>query len=107
MKNLSVELEKQYGAHNYAPMPVVLTRGEGVYVWDDAGNRYLDMMGAYSAVSHGHSHPVLLKVLREQAGKLAIVSRAFYTDQLGPFLKIACEISGFDKAMPLNSGVEA
>lgn len=107
MKNLTIERENLYGAHNYSPLPVVLTRGEGVYVWDDAGNRYMDMMSAYSAVSHGHCHPKLVEVLREQAGKLNIVSRAFYTDQLGAFLKLACELTGFESALPMNTGAEA
>lgn len=107
MTNPFIKTEEQYGAHHYAPKPVVITRGEGVYLWDDAGKRYLDMMSAYSAVSHGHSNPALVKVLQAQASKLAIVSRAFYTDKLAAFLKKACELSGFDKAMPLNSGVEA
>ena len=102
-----VETEMLYGAQNYAPLPVILTRGEGVYVWDDAGNRYLDMMSAYSAVSHGHCHPRLVKVLAEQASVLAIVSRAFYTDKLGAFLQKACEVTGYDKALPMNTGAEA
>jgi ornithine--oxo-acid transaminase len=107
MTNPFIKIESQYGANNYAPMPVVLTRGEGVYVWDDTGNRYIDMMSAYSAVSHGHCHPALVKVLREQAGQLNIVSRAFYTDKLGAFLKRACELTGFEKALAMNSGAEA
>ncbi len=105
--NPTIELENQYGAKNYAPMPVVLTKGQGVYVWDDAGNRYLDMMSAYSAVSHGHCHPTLVKVLQQQAERLTIVSRSFYTDQLGPFLKKACELTGFERALPMNTGAEA
>src|SRR5579872_5331099 len=107
MSNPSMELEHRYGAHNYDPIPVVLTRGQGVYVWDDAGNRYIDMMSAYSAVSHGHCHPKLVKVLHEQSQQLNVVSRAFYTDKLGPFLKRACELTGYDKALPMNSGAEA
>ena len=102
-----IELENQYCAHNYNPLPVVLTRGEGVYVWDDAGNKYLDMMSAYSAVSHGHSHPRLVNVVKHQASALNIVSRAFYTDKLGPFLKRACELTGQDMALPMNTGAEA
>jgi ornithine--oxo-acid transaminase len=104
--NKTIELENRYCAHNYHPLPVVLTRGEGVYVWDDAGNKYLDMMSAYSAVSHGHAHPRLVKTLREQAGQLAICSRAFYTDKLGPFLKRVCELTGMDMALPMNTGAE-
>jgi ornithine--oxo-acid transaminase len=107
MVNPIIERERQYGAHNYEPLPVVLTRGEGVYVWDDAGNRYLDMMSAYSAVSHGHCHPKLVQALQKQAATLNIVSRAFYTDRLGPFLKKACELTGFERALPMNSGAEA
>jgi len=102
-----IEQERLYGAHNYEPLPVVLTRGEGVYVWDDKGNRYIDMMSAYSAVSHGHCHPKLVKALSEQANKLAIVSRAFYTDMLGKFLQKACEATGQEKALPMNTGAEA
>ena len=86
---------------------MVLTRGEGVYVWDDAGNRYIDMMSAYSAVSHGHHHPELVKALSTQAHTLAVVSRAFYTDRLGLFLKKLCELTGQDKALPMNTGAEA
>lgn len=107
MTNGSIERELQYGAENYAPLPIVLTRGEGVYVWDDTGKRYIDMMSAYSAVSHGHCHPKLVRVLQEQAGQLNIVSRAFYTDKLGPFLKRICELTGFEKALPMNTGAEA
>ena len=103
----TIELEDRYCAHNYHPLPVVLTRGEGVYVWDDKGNKYLDMMSAYSAVSHGHSHPRLVNVLKHQAGLLNIVSRAFYTDKLGPFLQRACELTGQDMALPMNTGAEA
>jgi ornithine--oxo-acid transaminase len=103
----AIELEDQYCAHNYHPLPVVLTRGEGVYVWDDKGNKYLDMMSAYSAVSHGHSHPRLVNVLKHQASMLNIVSRAFYTDKLGPFLQRACELTGQDMALPMNTGAEA
>jgi ornithine--oxo-acid transaminase len=107
MSHSVIEREQLYGADNYAPLPVVLIRGEGVYVWDDAGKRYLDMMSAYSAVSHGHCHPKLVKALQEQAGKLNIVSRAFYTDKLGLFLEQICKLTGFDKALPMNTGAEA
>ncbi len=105
--NKTIELENRYCAYNYHPLPVVLTRGEGVYVWDDASNKYLDMMSAYSAVSHGHAHPRLLKALQQQAAQLAICSRAFHTDKLGPFLKKVCELTGMDKALPMNTGAEA
>ena len=102
-----IELEDQYCAHNYHPLPVVLTRGEGVYLWDNKGNKYLDMMSAYSAVSHGHAHPRLVNVLKHQAGLLNIVSRAFYTEKLGPFLQLACDLTGQDMALPMNTGAEA
>ena len=105
--NPAIQLEDQYCAHNYHPLPVVLVRGEGVHVWDDAGNKYLDMMSAYSAVSHGHANPRLVKTLTEQAGKLAICSRAFHSDRLGAFLKRACELTGMDMALPMNTGAEA
>lgn len=102
-----MESERLYGARNYDPLPVILVRGEGVYVWDDKDKRYIDMMSAYSAVSHGHCHPKLVKVLQEQAARLNIVSRAFYTDKLGAFLKYACELTGFERALPMNTGAEA
>ncbi|HEU5280465.1 MAG TPA: ornithine--oxo-acid transaminase [Gammaproteobacteria bacterium] len=102
-----MELEQQYGANNYSPLPVVLSHGEGVFVWDVEGHRYLDMMSAYSAVSHGHAHPRLVKALSDQAARLGVVSRAFYNDKLGLFLKRACELSGFQRALPMNSGAEA
>jgi len=105
--NKFVELENQFGAHNYHPLPVVLSKGEGVYAWDVDGKRYLDMMSAYSAVSHGHSHPRLVGVLAEQAQTLAVCSRAYYTDKLGLFLQKLCELTGQDKALPMNTGAEA
>ncbi len=105
--NDSIDLEAQYCAHNYHPLPVVLTRGEGVYVWDEAGKRYLDMMSAYSAVSHGHAHPRLVELVQRQVAELNIVSRAFHTDKLGPFLKRACELTGQEMALPMNTGAEA
>jgi ornithine--oxo-acid transaminase len=105
--NKTIELEDKYCAHNYHPLPVVLVRGEGVHVWDDAGNKYLDMMSAYSAVSHGHAHPKLVQALTEQAGKLAICSRAFHSEKLGAFLKRLCAMTGMDMALPMNTGAEA
>lgn len=105
--NKDIKLETSYSAHNYLPLPVVLTRGEGVHVWDTQGRRYLDMMSAYSALSFGHSHPRLLKTLIDQAQRLALTSRAFYSDKLGPFLKRACELTGQDRALPMNTGAEA
>ncbi len=105
--NDRIDLEARYCAHNYHPLPVVLTRGEGVFVWDDDGKKYLDMMSAYSAVSHGHAHPRLVKLVQEQVATLNIVSRAFHSDRLGPFLKRACELTGLDMALPMNTGAEA
>jgi ornithine--oxo-acid transaminase len=102
-----IQLDHQYGAQNYAPLPVVLQRGEGVYVWDVEGKRYLDMMSAYSAVSHGHCHPDIVKALTQQATTLGVVSRAFYNDQLGEFLHKLCKATGYEKALPMNSGAEA
>ncbi|HEX5788849.1 MAG TPA: ornithine--oxo-acid transaminase [Woeseiaceae bacterium] len=102
-----IDLESRYCAHNYNPLPVVLTRGKGVFVWDEDGKRYLDMMSAYSAVSHGHAHPRLVRLVTEQVATLNIVSRAFHSDKLGPFLARACELTGQDMALPMNTGAEA
>ncbi len=102
-----IQQEQQHCAHNYHPLPVVLTRGEGVWLWDIEGKRYLDMMSAYSAVSLGHSHPALLAVLQEQAQKLCVVSRAFHADTLAPFLDKLCKVTQMDMALPMNSGAEA
>ena len=103
----TIDLENKFCAHNYHPLPVVLSRGEGVFVWDENGKKYLDMMSAYSAVSHGHTNPRLVEVVKKQVDKLTIVSRAFYTDQLGEFLELACELTGQDMALPMNTGAEA
>jgi len=100
-------LECRFGAGNYAPLPVTIVRGAGVYVWDAAGRRYIDMMGAYSAASFGHCHPRLVKALTEQAQRLDTISRAYFSDRLGPFLAKACALTGFDAALPMNSGAEA
>jgi ornithine--oxo-acid transaminase len=105
--NPNIELEQRFGARNYAPLPVVLTRGEGAYVWDTDNRRYLDMMSAYSAVSLGHCNPRVVRALTEQAARLAVVSRAFYTDRLGSFLERACTLTGQAAALPMNSGAEA
>jgi ornithine--oxo-acid transaminase len=99
--------ESQYCARNYDPLPVMLVRGEGAYLWDVEGKRYIDMMSAYSAVSHGHAHPRIIAKLTEQARRLAVPSRAYYNDQLGPFLKEVCTLTGFDAALPMNTGAEA
>jgi len=103
----TIALEGRYGATNYAPLPVVLTRGEGVWLWDVEGRRYLDMLSAYSAVSFGYGHPRLLAALREQAGRLAVTSRAYYTDRLPPFLAKLCQVTGMDRALPMSTGAEA
>ena len=96
-----------WGAHNYRPLPVVLTRGEGIWVWDVEGRRYLDMLAAYSALNHGHGHPRIVAALVEQASRLALTSRAFHNDQYAPFLRELCELTGYDKALPMNTGAEA
>ena len=101
-----IALESRYGATNYAPLPVVLDRGEGAWLWDVEGNRYLDMLSAYSAVSFGYGHPKLLKALNEQAARLAVTSRAFHSSRLGPFLKRLCEVTGMDRALPMSTGAE-
>jgi ornithine--oxo-acid transaminase len=102
-----IELEQRYGAANYDPLPVVLSRGLGAEVWDIYGKRYLDMMSAYSAISHGHSHPRLVEVLTQQAQRLSVCSRAFHSDRLGAFLKQACDLTQMECALPMNTGVEA
>jgi ornithine--oxo-acid transaminase len=102
-----IELEEKYGAHNYHPLPVMLTRASGIYCWDNNDKKYIDMMSAYSAISHGHCHPKLVKVLTQQAQTLAVSSRAFYSNKLGEFLKKACELTGLDRALPMNTGAEA
>jgi ornithine--oxo-acid transaminase len=107
LKAHAIELEERYGARNYAPLPVVLSRGEGPWLWDEGGRRYLDMMSAYSAVSFGHGHPKLVAALVEQAAKLAVTSRAFHSDRLGPFLEKLCTMTGMARALPMNSGAEA
>ena len=103
----AIDLENKYGAHNYHPLPVVLSRGEGVYVWDAEGKRYYDFLSAYSAVNQGHSHPKIVKALIDQASILALTSRAFYNDVLGVYEKYVTEYFGYDKVLPMNSGAEA
>jgi ornithine--oxo-acid transaminase len=102
-----INLENQYGAHNYHPLPVVLTKGLGVFVWDTDGKKYLDFLSAYSAVNQGHCHPKIVEALVDQAKKLTLTSRAFYNDQLGLFEKKLHDIFGYDMALPMNTGAEA
>jgi ornithine--oxo-acid transaminase len=102
-----IELERRYSAHNYAPLPVVLARGAGAFLWDTDDRRYVDMMSAYSAASHGHAHPRILAALAAQAGRLAVPSRAYYNDRLGAFLAELCLRTGLDAALPMNTGAEA
>ncbi|MDJ1157722.1 ornithine--oxo-acid transaminase [Chelatococcus sp. SYSU_G07232] len=99
--------EDRFGARNYAPLPVVLARGEGAYLWDVEGRRYLDMMGAYSAVSHGHMHPRIVAAAKAQLARVGVVSRAYYSDRLGSFLEKLCALSGLDRCLPMNTGAEA
>jgi len=100
-------LEDQYGAHNYHPLPVVLSRGEGVYVWDTEGKKYFDFLSAYSAVNQGHCHPKIDKALQDQAATLTLTSRAFYNDVLGEYEKYLADFFGFEKVLPMNTGAEA
>jgi ornithine--oxo-acid transaminase len=102
-----MELENKFGAHNYHPIPVVLSRGEGVYVWDVEGRRYYDFLSAYSAVNQGHCHPRIVEALKKQADVLTLTSRAFYNDQLGPYEKFITRYFGYDRVLPMNTGVEA
>jgi len=104
---LAMELEDKYGAHNYHPLPVVLSKGEGVYVWDVDGKKYFDFLSAYSAVNQGHCHPDIVNALIDQSRKLTLTSRAFYNDCLGSYEKYVTEFFGFDKVLPMNSGAEA
>ena len=102
----AIELEEEYGAHNYHPLPVVLSKGEGVFLWDVEGKRYYDFLSAYSAVNQGHCHPRIKDAMIEQVGKLTLTSRAFYNDMLGPFEKYITEYFGFDMVLPMNTGAE-
>lgn len=102
----AIHLEDRYGAHNYHPLPVVLSRGEGVYLWDVEGKKYFDFLSAYSAVNQGHCHPRIKEAMIEQAGTLTLTSRAFYNDMLGPFEKYITEYFGFDMVLPMNTGAE-
>ncbi len=103
----AIDLENNYGAHNYHPLPVVLNRGEGVFVWDVEGNRYYDFLSAYSAVNQGHCHPTIVKALQDQATSLTLTSRAFYNDILGKYEKYVTDYFGYDKVLPMNTGAEA
>ncbi len=102
-----IALEERYGAHTYRPLDVVITRAEGIWLWDVEGRRYLDFLAAYSAVNQGHCHPVIQRAMSEQIHRATLTSRAFRSDQLGPFLEQICTLSGFDKFLPMNSGAEA
>ena len=102
-----IDLENEHGAHNYHPLPVVLEKGQGVYVWDVEGKKYYDFLSAYSAVNQGHSHPKILQALIDQASKLSLTSRAFYNSSLGEYEKMITALFGFDKVLPMNSGAEA
>ena len=102
-----IALEDSYGAHNYHPLDVVINRADGVWVWDVDGKRYMDFLAAYSAVNQGHCHPRLVKVMEEQMCRVALTSRAFRNDQLGPFCKEICELTGYARMLPMNTGAEA
>ena len=101
-----IALENEYGAHNYHPLPVVLNRGEGIFVWDVEDKRYFDFLSAYSAVNQGHCHPKIIEALVTQSRKLTLTSRAFHNDQLGPFEQYITKLLGFDRVLPMNTGVE-
>ena len=102
-----MDLENQYGAHNYHPLPVVLEKGDGVYVWDVEGKQYFDFLSAYSAVNQGHCHPKIIDAMVDQAKQLTLTSRAFYNNQLGAYEKYMSSYFGFDKVLPMNTGAEA
>jgi len=102
----AINLENKYGAHNYHPLPVVLSKGDGIYVWDVEGKKYFDFLSAYSAVNQGHCHPKIIQALEEQSKKLTLTSRAFYNDTLGEYEKYITDYFGYDKVLPMNTGVE-
>jgi ornithine--oxo-acid transaminase len=102
-----IRLDETYSAHNYKPLDVVIERGEGVWVYDVEGNKYLDCLSAYSAVSQGHCHPKIMQAMQEQMGRVTLTSRAFRNDQMGPFVQELCELTGYEMALPMNSGAEA
>jgi ornithine--oxo-acid transaminase len=102
-----VKLEQTYGAHNYHPLPVVISKAKGVWVWDIDGKKYIDMLSSYSAINQGHLHPRIVKAARDQLERVSLTSRAFSNDRMGPFLKKLCELSGMEMALPMNTGAEA
>jgi ornithine--oxo-acid transaminase len=102
-----MKLENQYGAHNYHPIPVVISKAKGVWVWDPEGRKYMDCLASYSAVNQGHRHPKIIKALKEQVNRVTLTSRAFHNDMLGPFLKKLTKIAQMEMALPMNTGAEA
>jgi len=106
-RDTPIELAERYGAHNYAPLPVVIERGEGAFLWDSDGTRYVDFLSCYSALSHGHRHPRLVAAMRRQLDKVTLTSRAFHNAEMGPFLQELCAYCDMDMALPMNTGVEA
>ncbi|MDD4308204.1 MAG: ornithine--oxo-acid transaminase [Thermoplasmata archaeon] len=102
-----MKIESKYGAHNYHPIPVVITKAKGIWVWDPEGRKYIDMLSSYSALNQGHRHPRILKAAKDQMKLVTLTSRAFYNDRLGPFLKLLTEVSGMEVALPMNTGAEA
>lgn len=102
-----IELEQTYGAHNYHPLPVVISKAKGVWVWDVDGKKYIDMLSSYSAINQGHLHPKIVKAATDQLERVSLTSRAFSNDKMGPFLKKLCEVSGMEMALPMNTGAEA
>ena len=101
-----IKIEEKYGAHNYHPLPVVLSKGKGVHIWDVEGKQYFDFLSAYSAVNQGHCHPKIIKALTDQASTLTLTSRAFHNDILGQYEKFITDLFGYDKVLPMNTGVE-
>src|SRR6476660_3793240 len=101
--NYLIDVEQKFGAHNYSSLPVVLTRGEGIYVWDVEGKKYFDFLSAYSAVNQGHCHPMIIKALIEQSQKLTLSSRAFYTDALSEYTEFMTSFFDYDKVLPMNT----
>src|SRR5512136_3162816 len=106
-ENDYIDIERQYGAHNYHPLPVVISKPKGVWVWDVEGKKYMDMLSSYSAVNQGHLNDRIVKAATEQMKKVTLTSRAFSNDRMGLFLKKLCEVSGMEMALPMNTGAEA